>query len=240
MQPLTLTHKLRTNEANGDPGRVLGSQQNRAPPGSLSSPAKRYVIVHYADDTQEVRTLVHAVGCHRGCTLNPAPGAPRPSAVAPSTTPGGWVLWSGMLVVKTQARLCPSSPFSQDAARLWKLEPFLDFLHSGRGQLANQALCPQVQDIQVAVVKQQGKDVSKAKQGQVLLSQEPDDPARMRVKRRGTRLEGHCVSVALLPSFLETFDTIGTSWWSSGECSLTPLQVAQVRYSVREVRSPIP
>ena len=58
---------------------------------------------------------------------------------------------------------------------------------------ANQALCPQVHDIQVAVVKQQGKDISKAKQGQVCYLRSLDDPTRMKVNKHEP--EGNCASV---------------------------------------------
>lgn len=40
MQPLTLTHKLRTNEANGDPVSVLWCQQNE-PPAQSPGPRQR-------------------------------------------------------------------------------------------------------------------------------------------------------------------------------------------------------
>lgn len=59
---------------------------------------------------------------------------------------------------------------------------------------ANQALCPQVHDIQVAVVKQQGKDISKAKQGQVCYLRSLDDPTKTRVRKHEP--EGNFTSVS--------------------------------------------
>lgn len=56
---------------------------------------------------------------------------------------------------------------------------------------ANQALCPQVHDVQVAVVKQQGKDISEAKQGQVSYLRSLDDPENI-ITREVPLVETQC------------------------------------------------
>lgn len=54
----------------------------------------------------------------------------------------------------------------------------------GQRPATNQALGPQVHDVQVAVVEQQGEDVAKAKQGQVGHFRGLDDSTGAKVRKR--------------------------------------------------------
>lgn len=143
--------------------------------------------------------MVHAVGCHRGCTQNPQPWAQSQSAVR--------LVASAVLLPQHQVNTVVRHAGGKDQARvivpIQSIEPgrfarqetgaSLGFPILWQRPAANQALCPQVHDIQVAVVKQQGKDISKAKQGQVCYLRSLDDPTRMRVKKHEP--ESNCASV---------------------------------------------
>ena len=190
--------------------------------------------------------MVHAVGYHRGCTQTRSPGTRSQRAERLTV--------SAVLLPQHQVDAVVGHAGGEDQARvvvpIQSVQPGcfacqeagapLGFPVLGERPAANQALCPQVQDIQVAVVKQQGKDVSKAKQGQVCYLRSLDDPARMRVKRREPGMKATVPLLCCCNLFWRHLRPIqGISWWSSGEGSAMPLQGAQVRYSVGEVRSSI-
>ena len=125
--------------------------------------------------------MVHAVGCQRLHSKAAAP-APKSAVLLPQHQVDAVVGHAGG---EDQARVVvPVQSIQPGCFTCQEAGAPLGFPILGERPAANQALCPQVQDIQVAVVKQQGKDISKAKQGQVCYLRSLDDPTRMRVKTR--------------------------------------------------------
>lgn len=130
------------------------------------------------------------------CSRLPQRLHPKPAAPAPKVSQRWWLMVSAVLLPQHQVNTVVRHAGGKDQARvivpIQSIQPGCFACQEAWASLwlpvlwqrpaTNQALCPQVHDVQVAVVKQQGKDISKAKQGQVCYLRCLDDPTRMRVR----------------------------------------------------------
>lgn len=124
------------------------------------------------------------------CSRLPQRLHPKPAAPAPKVSQRWWLMVSAVLLPQHQVNTVVRHAGGKDQARvivpIQSIQPGCFACQEAWASLwlpvlwqrpaTNQALCPQVHDVQVAVVKQQGKDISKAKQGQVCYLRCLDDP----------------------------------------------------------------
>lgn len=124
------------------------------------------------------------------CSWLPQRLHPKPAAPAPKVSQRWWLMVSAVLLPQHQVNTVIRHAGGKDQARvivpIQSIQPGCFACQEAWASLwlpvlwqrpaTNQALCPQVHDVQVAVVKQQGKDISKAKQGQVCYLRCLDDP----------------------------------------------------------------